>query len=281
MTTLPHWRDLCDNTLQDWLSNERLGIITDMDGTISPIVPHPTQAYPTPQNRRLLEALNERFALVAVVSGRSAEDVRQRVGLPQLVYVGNHGIERWHNDGNGGYVEVAPAVNPYLTHLQQIKTAIEAIAPSGVWVEDKRVTLSIHYRAHPNPLQFREEFLPQMMTLTQTYHLSLFEGRNIFEVRPPVNVDKGTIFAQLIEEYALSAAIYLGDDVTDADALQMAKTLNHQKRCHALGVAVLAKDGNTPQAVLSSADMIASSVDDVGDLLAWLLSASSTWRSNH
>ncbi|MBN2469850.1 MAG: trehalose-phosphatase, partial [Anaerolineae bacterium] len=78
--------------LQALLRAARLGIITDVDGTISPIVDDPDAARVTPRNRELLAALAGHLALVAVVSGRAAGDVQARVNLPDLVYVGNHGL---------------------------------------------------------------------------------------------------------------------------------------------------------------------------------------------
>lgn len=276
--TLPNWRERRDE-LTRWLKAGRIGVISDMDGTLSPIVPHPDDARPTEANRQALGQLHEHLALVAVVSGRAVADVRAKMALPHLVYAGNHGLERWVADDAGGRVEASPAVAPYLDALQTIKAQITADAPGGVWVEDKRVTLSIHYRAHANPAQFRESYLDHMQNLTQAHGLKLFEGRMIFEVRPPLAIDKGTVFAQLIEDYALDGACFIGDDVTDADAFRVAQTLRQSGRCQAWAIGVESARGETPQAVLASSDMLASGVDDVASLLGWLLeavSASST-----
>ncbi len=92
-----HWQDATTGYLNRFVHADYPGIITDMDGTISPIVDQPDAAQITPRSRELLQALSEHFELVAVVSGRSAADVHQRVGLPDLVYVGNHGLERWED----------------------------------------------------------------------------------------------------------------------------------------------------------------------------------------
>ena len=83
------------------INTPRLGLITDVDGTISPIVDVPDEARVTPRNLKLLAELEIQLPLVAVVSGRSAEDVAQRVGLPGLVYIGNHGMERFQDGGSG------------------------------------------------------------------------------------------------------------------------------------------------------------------------------------
>ncbi len=88
----------------DALQASRIGLITDVDGTISPIVNTPSAAQVTPQARARLRELQNIITLVAVISGRAAVDVRDRVGIAKLVYVGNHGMERW----NGQTVESPP-----------------------------------------------------------------------------------------------------------------------------------------------------------------------------
>ena len=86
------------------INKPRFGLITDVDGTISPIVDVPDEARVTPRNLELLAELEAHLTLTAVVSGRSAEDVYNRVGLPGLVYIGNHGMEQWQD----GKVIVSP-----------------------------------------------------------------------------------------------------------------------------------------------------------------------------
>ncbi|HQE17905.1 MAG TPA: trehalose-phosphatase, partial [Aggregatilineales bacterium] len=85
------WQDATD-ILRSLVQTPQFGLITDVDGTISPIVPDPDEARVTAQNRRLLEELGKLLPLVAVISGRAAADVQARVGLPHVLYVGNHGF---------------------------------------------------------------------------------------------------------------------------------------------------------------------------------------------
>ena len=69
------------------------GLFLDFDGVLAPIVARPEDAYPPPETRAELERLVARYALVAVVSGRAGDDVRERVGVEGVVYVGAHGLE--------------------------------------------------------------------------------------------------------------------------------------------------------------------------------------------
>ena len=95
----------------------------------------------------------------------------------------------------------------------------------------------------------------------------------MFELRPPVNIDKGSVFSDLIHTYKLDAALYLGDDTTDADALQMAQQLRHDGVCYSLGVGVESDD--MPALVRDNADLLAVGVGGIEALLAWLLAARS------
>ncbi|HEV7664378.1 MAG TPA: trehalose-phosphatase, partial [Chloroflexota bacterium] len=80
------------------LAAGRAGLVTDVDGTISPIVARPEDAAVLPAARDALAGLSHLLSMVAVVSGRRASDARAMVGVDGLVYVGNHGLERWTAD---------------------------------------------------------------------------------------------------------------------------------------------------------------------------------------
>src|SRR5690606_15157717 len=78
--------------IAQWWSDRPLAVFLDYDGTLTPIVPHPADAFLTPEMRRMIAALAERFP-VAVISGRDRPDVAARVGLGTLYYAGSHGLD--------------------------------------------------------------------------------------------------------------------------------------------------------------------------------------------
>ncbi|MBN2302837.1 MAG: trehalose-phosphatase [Anaerolineae bacterium] len=264
-----HWKNALSTTLKTLTAHDRIGLVTDVDGTISPIVPHPDDAQVTPRSRELLAALQSRLALVAVISGRAAGDVRDRVGLPELVYVGNHGLEWWRD----GQITLAPAAAQYRPALDAVIRALDGQIAAGMQVEDKGATLSIHYRRAADPPAVAEQFAPILREVAAAHDLALFQGRMVFELRPPVEINKGSAFGQLVEQYRLDAAVYLGDDTTDADALRLARTLRESGRCYALGLGVESDD--MPAVVRASADLLLSGIQDVESFLAWMLSAAS------
>jgi trehalose 6-phosphate phosphatase len=261
------WSEAKQGMLAALLEQPRIGLVTDMDGTLSPIVEDPAAARPTAQALAHLRALSDRLALVAVVSGRSSADLHARVALPGVVLAGNHGLEHWTDDGP----VLAPGV---AEHRERIVAALAAIAlldlPAGVALEDKGATLSIHYRRTADPAAASAVLRPAMARITRTRGLRLYEGRMVFEIRPPIDVNKGTALRALVVAHALDGAVFLGDDTTDVDALRMARDLRETGVCYALGIGVVAE--GTPDAVIATADLLAQGVAGVESFLSWLAS---------
>jgi trehalose 6-phosphate phosphatase len=264
---MKHWQRAISDMQVSVVNSPRLGLITDVDGTISRIVADPDKAVVTPGIRALLKRLMTHLALVAVVSGRSVADLRARLDLPGLVYVGNHGFERWRDN----QIEVAPEAQAHRPALEAALEALRDQQQPGMLIEDKGATISVHYRQTTDPEAVKAAFLPIADQIAKQHSLNLFHGRMVFELRPPVEINKGIALEQLITQYHLDAAIYMGDDTTDADAMLMARQLRQDGRCKALGLAVVSED--TPYVVRDSADLFLDDVADVEGFLAWLVKA--------
>jgi trehalose 6-phosphate phosphatase len=262
------WQDALP-TLRSLVIRTRLGIVTDVDGTLSPIVPDPDAAQITQRSRELLQALRAHLTVVAVVSGRSAEDVRMRVGLPELTYLGNHGLERWE----AGQLTIAPAAAQFRPALEAALRDLSPRQVPGMQIEDKGATLSIHYRRTAEPEAVSQQLGPVIREIAARHNLTFFQGRMVFELRPPIEINKGTAFRSLIRDHNLEAAIYLGDDTTDVDALQMARQLRQEHSCYCFGLGVVSP--GTPEAVREAADFLVSGVPGVESFLDWLLTARS------
>jgi trehalose 6-phosphate phosphatase len=262
-----HWRT--SPLLTKLVRYTRLGLITDVDGTISHLVDDPDSARITPRSRELLAGLRDRIALVAALSGRSARDVQAIVDLPGVQFVGNHGMEWWRD----GQIEIAPAAAKYRPSLEAVVDAVRAQRVPGVFVEDKGVTLAVHYRRAADPAATAERLAGLLSEIAGAHHLKLSQGNMIFELRPPVEINKGSAFRRLIEIHHLDAAVYLGDDTTDLDALRMARQLRDSSVCWAVGLGV-ASD-HIPPALPTTADLMLSDIQEVETFLAWLLSNAS------
>jgi trehalose 6-phosphate phosphatase len=241
----------------------RAALITDIDGTISPIAPTPQAAIVLPEARTALETIARHLPLTAAITGRAAADGRAKVGLDGLVYVGNHGFERWID----GRVEIAPEAAAARPALEAVIAALRAHLLPGMFIEDKRATLSIHYRAVDDPAAVEAAFSVLLAEVCAAHGLAHSSGHRLYEVRPRAPIDKGTAFASLIAEYAIGAAVWLGDDVTDADAMRAARALRESGQCAAYAIGVTGVDGTTPTPVRKNADALLPGVESTA---AWL-----------
>lgn len=206
--------------LREVLARAPLLLFLDVDGTLAPIASRPEEAVVPAETKRAVTAV---AALddtrVALVSGRSASDARRMVAATHVWAVGNHGSEAVGPDGEE---IVDDRVAPYEAVLAQAARRLEALLRPvpGVIVEDKRWSLSVHYRlADP-------AIVPGVQaTVTRVaveLGLTVHEGKKVFEVRAPVSVDKGTAIISLVERLGDDGATiaFVGDDRTDEDAFR-------------------------------------------------------------
>lgn len=264
---VPMYWENAKNELLEAIYRPRLGLVSDVDGTLSPIVDVPEEARVTPRNLELLATLSARLSLTAVISGRAAGDVYQRIRLPGLVYIGNHGMEHWQDEK----VVVSATAAAYREALEKAAADIEQIMIGGMRFEDKGATLSVHYRQTENPERAASKLAPEMERIADESGLHLTRGRMVFEFRPPVEIDKGTAFEELVKAHRLEGAFYLGDDTTDVAVFLSARRLRESGQCLAYGLGV--ESAGTPQAVLTEADYLVREVSGVESFLDWFSNA--------
>ena len=201
---------------------ERLSLFLDFDGRLATIVRNPAEARLDESTRRALVRISRRGeVLTTVVSGRSVDDVRNRVGIKNLVFAGNHGLEI--TSRNLRFVEPFAAANRQ--HLQRVSDELTASLGwmAGVVVENKGLTASVHFR------QAAEEDVPEIERTVRTAlapWASLFRpatGHMVIEILPRTGWDKGAAVCWVNHHFGMSAAlsIYLGDDRTDEDAFRV------------------------------------------------------------
>jgi trehalose 6-phosphate phosphatase len=191
-------------------------LCTDFDGTLAPIAERPVDAQPITESRKQLRRLreNER-ATVVVVSGRELVDLQSRVGVDDVVYAGNHGIER-HVDGE---TTVHPEARGYLDATRRVRDAFDGAyqLDTDLLVEDKGWSVTVHYR------EAAEERVPRLHdeieTVVETVgdgRLRTVRGKQAVEVRPDIDWDKGACVDALVDDTADGVLpVYLGDDEND------------------------------------------------------------------
>ena len=250
----------------DLLATGRAGLVTDIDGTVAPIEALPEQARVLPLAREALAGLRQYVDVVAVVTGRSALDGQRMVGVDGLTYIGNHGLEVLTNEGPQLHAETRP-------WIARIARALEAVRQhaqeSGVIVEDKGATGSIHYRLATQPEHTRTRILEVLARDAVTSGLRVEEGRMVINLLPPLTVTKGSAVTWLAREHNLERIVYFGDDVTDAHAFKALRVLREKDALLTLGVGVISRE--TPPSVKQLADASVPSVEAVADVLQRVL----------
>src|SRR5918993_3717622 len=238
----------------DVLRQAPSAVVTDIDGTISAIAPTPAEAMVDPGAQAALALLVERLAVVAVVSGRAPQDGVAMVGLPELIYVGNHGLERIAR-GTPWTHPAAAAAQPAITAaLAEIESAARAAADvPWLLIENKGVTGTVHYRLSPDPAAAAALLEPLAGAAADRHGLRLTLGRMIFEVRPALAVNKGTAIRELTHDLGLRGIVFFGDDVTDVDAFRALRELREAGEASTLRIGVLGPD--TSPAVLAEIDL--------------------------
>jgi trehalose 6-phosphate phosphatase len=178
----------------------------DFDGTLAPIVARPDEAkVPQSVSRGLAELARD--LPVAIITGRSVADVRPRLGFEPQYVIGNHGAE------DPLVRRPTPESQPLDALRQRIAAHAADLAAAGVTVEDKRLSLALHYRLAPDP----GAALVCIEALLQGIGpgLKRFGGKCIVNVLSAGLPDKGDALAALMQRSNVAAAVFVGDDVND------------------------------------------------------------------
>jgi trehalose 6-phosphate phosphatase len=243
-------------------------ILTDFDGTLSPIVAEPEEARALPGAPGVLAHLAEHFAVVAVVSGRPVAFLARHLSGagPAVRLFGVYGLE-WMERGE---VRVVPEAEPWLAPAADVVAAALRDAPPGVGVEAKGPALAIHWRRAPQAgawaLAFAEDWARRTGLLVQS-------GRRALELRPPLAIDKGRV----VETVAggCSAACFVGDDAGDLPAFA---ALDRLARRGLDVVRVAVADEESPDALVTAADIVVAGPADALALLDRLAAAAGGGR---
>jgi len=216
----------------------------DVDGTLAPIVPDPDDARVPDETRSELRRLASSYALVACVSGRTGDVARAIVGVPELTYVGEHGLE------------LDPEADAW-------RERIQTFAAQASWpAEQKPLSAAFHYRTAPDREAARRE-LEQVEADARTAGFRTRWGRLVLEVLPPIDASKRTAVEHLLSQTGLRRALYAGDDTTDLDAFAALEELD-------VGVRVAIATPESPPALRERADIVLDSPAALVELLTEL-----------
>jgi trehalose 6-phosphate phosphatase len=240
-------------------------LLCDIDGTLAPIVGDPEAARVGDETRAVLAELASRYLLVACISGRRASAARRMVGLAELSYAGNHGLELL------GPGEVEPRLEPALRGHEGAAAGFvsrldwRALGSCGLRLEDKGPIQAIHWRGAADP-EVASSRARELAERAAEDGLAPHVGRMVLELRPPIPVDKGVATRRLVEDAGAAMAMFGGDDRTDLDAFAALRQLAESGALER-GVCVGVASAEGPPEIKSDADLLADGTDGFLKLL--------------
>jgi trehalose 6-phosphate phosphatase len=179
----------------------------DFDGTLAKIVQLPQDAYMTKLTSQLIRQLNE-VAPIAIISGRSVNDLKKRIPFAPKYLIGNHGLEGILK--NQGTLEKAKLVSD-----QWRNDLLMAPFESGIEIEDKTYSLAIHYRRARNKTDAKNRIFNSIKALSPEPRV--ISGKSVFNLVPIGAPHKGTAILELMKKTKTKKVFYIGDDDTDED----------------------------------------------------------------
>lgn len=247
------------------LTKTPFGLISDLDGTLSEIESRPDEATVSASIRETLEDLELNLALVAIVTGRPARQARDILGLSQITYVGNHGLEKLER----GVFSLDEGTRPFISFLQRLFFSLKTqFTTAGLVFENKEGSFAVHYRLTADPEKAREALLEAIEEMAGG-QVRVLMGKTVINVLPPVDLNKGTAVSALVNQFGLSGALLLGDDVTDLDAFRSARHLSSGEALSSASIAVLGP--GAPKELEEEVDFTLSGVSEVEKFLKWLV----------
>jgi trehalose-phosphatase len=220
----------------------RAALFLDVDGVLAPIVANPGDARVPDATRTELARLSGRYGLVACVTGRPSDVAREIVGVEELTYAGEHGLE------------LAPGAQEWAGRIRGFAVEVPWTA-----IEVKPLSVAFHYRNEPDTDEARRQLEPVAAAALDAGFKTRW-GRMVLEVLPPLEVTKGTAVRTLLERSGLQRALYAGDDTTDLDGFAALDGLEASVR-----VAVVSAEG--PAELGERADLVVGSTDAFVELL--------------
>ena len=208
------WGEICRKARRA----RRLALLADLDGTLAPIRPRPRQVRLSASLRARLVTIARSGAVVGVVSGRDLDDVRRIVRVKGIWYAGAHGLFL-QDPGNRSIALVNQSQRKRMARVKRT-LARELRSLPGIWMEDKRATLAVHYRgAARGPVARASARIRRALDEFPGVHL--LAGKKVWELLPGSGMDKAAAVRLILRREKLRRprvrclVFYLGDDTTD------------------------------------------------------------------
>jgi trehalose 6-phosphate phosphatase len=246
----------------------RAAVLTDVDGTLAPIVERATEAAVPAAAREALARLTESFGLVGCISGRQALDARRLVGLDSIAYAGNHGLELLLPGDD------APRPDPSIAGHEEDAARFlaevdrERLAAAELRSEDKGPIQALHWRGAANETA-AEGHAHEIAVAAGRAGLEVRWGRKVLELRPAGGGGKDGAVASLLAIDGVDRATYAGDDRTDLDAFRRLRELDEAGELDtAVCVGVVSIEA--PAELAEESDLTVDGPEGWVEILRWL-----------
>ncbi len=197
-------------------------LFLDFDGTLADIAERPDKVEVSPRLEPTLRSLGAALGgAVAIISGRPLDQLDGYLAPSVFPAAGLHGMERRGADGTvQRYTPRGDGLAPVRAALQRV-----ADAAPGVILEDKDLSLALHFRSVPGHRKYCLEAVREAVAGTKS-ELEILAGKMVFEVKPST-FNKGSAVAAFLDEapFIGRKPIFVGDDVTDEDGFAAANRL--------------------------------------------------------
>ncbi len=216
----------------------RAGVLLDFDGTLSPIVARPELAMMRDGARAAIGRLVDRYAVVAIVSGRTPAQLRDLVGIDGVLLAGLYGL----GDETGDLA----------MSLVTAVTDATARVP-GTRVERKGGSIAVHFRGADDPRAAEALLHGLLGPIARDAELEIIGGKKVLELVPAGTPLKEGAVERIVEEARLDAVLYAGDDLADVRAFA---ALDRLAAGGAVTVKVAVHGSETPTELTDAADVI-------------------------
>jgi trehalose 6-phosphate phosphatase len=239
---------------------ESAALLLDFDGSLAPIVVDPARAEAPPETLAVLARLAERLALVGIVSGRPIDFLAGVVDVPGVALVGQYGLEQLVD----GKIVIEPAALPYRDAIAQAAAEAERRWPDLLIERKGDIAVTVHWRAVGD---VEESVSGAIDALGAELGLAVYPTRMARELRPPIDVDKGSaVHALLLDAPAVTNAAFAGDDRGDLPAIDALDVLAQSGRLDGV-VRIAVRSTEVPGELIERADLI---VDGPAGLFDWM-----------
>lgn len=259
-------RDIAIPLVRNIVRHSPCAFCTDFDGTLSPISPTAQSAEMLPEIRQLLPSVIACFDYAAIVSGRDVGSLWDKVRIPGIFYIGDHGNRMWQASDNDSLPPPTTVLDPAIAATIDTLFAQYPTMLTDVFVERKTVTTSLHFRTAPDQAGKRQQLLAALAPIISQTGIHIAEGKALIELTAATAQNKGDALLKLIQQLHLQSIIYMGDDLTDITGFRALRQIRATTECRTVCVGI--NHTEAPPALRNEVDILLGDIQLVPALLA-------------